>query len=97
MRTIRYLTLAETEIDDAVFWYQKSSQDQSLKFLAELQRALHVVLTHPFIGLEITPGVHRYRLKRFPYTLIYRPKRDSIVVIALAHQQREPNYWLDRY
>jgi len=97
MRTIRYLTLAETEIDEAVFWYQKNSQDQSLKFRAELQRALQVILTHPLVGLEITPGVHRYRLKRFPYTLICGPENNSIVVIALAHQRREANYWLDRF
>jgi hypothetical protein len=42
MQNIRFLTLAETEIDDAVFWYQKQSADESLKFKAELNRAFQV-------------------------------------------------------
>jgi plasmid stabilization system protein ParE len=66
---IRFLTLAETEIDDAVFWYQKQSVDESLNFLAELNRALQVILTYPFIAAEVEPGIHSFLFRRFPYSL----------------------------
>jgi plasmid stabilization system protein ParE len=96
MLHVRFLTLAETEVDDAVFWYQKRSADQSLKFLAELDRALNVVLTYPFIAAEIEPNIHRFLLRGFPYSLIYGVDDDLIIVIAVAHQSREPRYWADR-
>jgi hypothetical protein len=33
---VRFLTMAETEVDNAVSWYQEHSEDQSLNFLNEL-------------------------------------------------------------
>jgi hypothetical protein len=30
---IRFLTIAEIEVDEAVSWYQKQSEDQDLDFL----------------------------------------------------------------
>ncbi len=40
---IRFLTIAETEVDNAVSWYQEQTEDQSLNFLNELHRALQVI------------------------------------------------------
>jgi len=34
---IRFLTMAETEVDNAVSWYQEQTEDQSLNFLNELE------------------------------------------------------------
>ena len=43
MMDVRFLTLAETEIDNAVSWYQEQSEDQSLNFLDELDSAVRLV------------------------------------------------------
>jgi len=37
---IRFLTMAETEVDEAVSWYQEQSEDEGLRFLDELDRAV---------------------------------------------------------
>lgn len=96
MPNIRFLTLAETEVDDAVFWYQKHSEDESLNFLAELNRAFLLISTHPQVAPQIRPGIHSLSLRRFPYSLIYGLDNNLIVVIAVAHQRRKPQYWVDR-
>jgi len=36
---IRFLTLAQQEVDDAVFWYHNQAEDTSQEFLDELDRA----------------------------------------------------------
>lgn len=41
-------------------------------------------------------GVRYYPLARFPFLLPYAASGDSIVVLAVAHQGREPGYWTDR-
>ncbi len=34
-------------------------------------------------------------LHKFPYKLLYALEHDHIVVIAVAHQHRKPDYWAD--
>ena len=93
---IRFLTIAEIEVDEAVSWYQKQSEDQDLNFLDELVRAISVITAYPLIAAEIEPDIRIYFLNRFPYSLIYGIEDNGIVIIALAHQSREPGYWADR-
>ena len=96
MMNIRFLIMAETEVDEAVSWYQEQSEDESLKFLDELDRAIRVVAAYPLIAAEIEPDIRSFFLRIFPYSLIYGIDEDAIVVIAVAHQSREPRYWADR-
>jgi hypothetical protein len=41
-------------------------------------------------------GTRRFLLKRFPCSVIYRADDTRIVVIAVAHAQRRPDYWRRR-
>jgi plasmid stabilization system protein ParE len=93
---IRFLTIAEIEIDEAVSWYQKQSEDQDLNFLDELARAFRVITAYPLIAAEIEQDIRIFFLNRFPYSVIYGIEGDVIVIIALAHQSREPRYWMAR-
>jgi toxin ParE1/3/4 len=45
---------------------------------------------------EIEPGVPRYRIDRFKYSLVYRVFSDRVQIIAVAHLSREPGYWVNR-
>jgi mRNA-degrading endonuclease RelE of RelBE toxin-antitoxin system len=40
--------------------------------------------------------VRRCRLRRFPYGLIYAIDRGDILIVAVAHAHRRPDYWRDR-
>ena len=93
---IRFLTMAETEVDNAVSWYQEQTEDQSLNFLNELDHAVQVVKAYPALANEIEPGVRRVLFHQFPYFLIYGIDEDTIVVIAVAHDHRKPRYWAER-
>lgn len=93
---VRFLTIAEAEVNKAVSWYQEQTEDQSLNFLAELDRAVRVITLYPLLGFQIEPDICRFLFRRFPYSLIYGIDNDTIVVIAVAHDHREPRYWTDR-
>jgi hypothetical protein len=41
-------------------------------------------------------GVRRCRLSRFQYGLIYTVENGDILVLAVAHLHRRPDYWRDR-
>ncbi len=36
------------------------------------------------------------KVESFPYTLRYAVRGDLIVVVAVSHQHRAPDYWVDR-
>jgi plasmid stabilization system protein ParE len=95
---IRFLALAETEIDDAADWYavQDDGDQLSDDFLRELDRVVRLVHERPQAWTEIEPGVRRMVLRRFSYALIYVIKPQEILVLAVAHHSREPGYWQGR-
>jgi toxin ParE2 len=51
------------------------------------------IAERPRAWLPLGDGVRRFRLGRFPYGLIYVVEADEIVVLAVAHLHRKPNYW----
>jgi len=93
---IRFLTLAQQEVDDAVFWYSNQAEGASLEFLDGLDRAVRLVKSYPLAFTEIEPEIRRCLLARFPYALIYGIEPQTIVVIAVSHLHRHPGYWADR-
>jgi len=93
---VRFLTLAQREVDDAVAWYDGQAAGLGQEFLDELDRAVRRAVAFPMSCPEIDPGIRRCLLARFPYGLIYGVDGETIVVIAVAHLHREPRYWVDR-
>ena len=93
---VRFLKPAQSELDDAVAWYNEQAAGLGVEFLDELDRAIRRTLTHPFSCQEIEPGLRRCLLARFPYGLVYGVEGDTVVVVAVAHLHREPRYWSDR-
>ena len=96
MINIRFLILADQEVDNAVLWFEEQSEGLSRDFLDELDRAVRLVRTYPLVATQIEPEIRRFLFARFPYSLIYGIDRETIVVIAVAHQHQEPRYWADR-
>jgi plasmid stabilization system protein ParE len=94
--TIRFLLIAQRELDDAYLWYEKQSPDLGIEFLDEIDRAIHRIKAYPLSCAEFSAGVRRVLVKRFPYGLIYGLDGETIVIIAVAHLHREPYYWMNR-
>jgi len=93
---IRFLHLAQRELDDAVAWYDARGEGLGKEFLDELDRAIRRIKTFPFSSTEVEPGIRRCLLSRFPYALIYGIEEDLIVIIAVSHLHQKPRYWVDR-
>lgn len=88
---------AEQELLDATRWYLADGGPAvAEQFEWAVQRALRLLGFMPRLGTPSYPGVRTWPLKDYPYTLVYRVKSDVISVIAVAHQSREPGYWVGR-
>lgn len=98
---VRMLDLAQQEARAAALWYERRQTGLGRRFSQALQDALLAIEQRPtsFPHLETVPPdvpIRRAIAKRFPYLEIFEMRADEIVVLAVAHAKRRPNYWIRR-
>jgi 16S rRNA G527 N7-methylase RsmG len=54
---VRFLTLAQQELDNAVAWYNEQAEGLGQEFLDELDRVVRRVLSFPLYCPEIEVGI----------------------------------------
>ena len=94
--TVRLLEVAEIELDQAIRWYAAQAPGLGDAFLIEVLSAADRISHFPDAWQRLDEGVRRCRLSRFPFGLIYAVEDGDILVLAVAHLHREPDYWRDR-
>jgi plasmid stabilization system protein ParE len=87
---------ADAEVTEAALYYGMQAESFGLSFLEELDAALERIEAHPKATLLVGREVRRAILRRFPFSVLYVIEPDRIRILAVAHQKRRPNYWLDR-
>jgi hypothetical protein len=48
------------------------------------------------LGAEIRPGVRKLSVRTFRYAIIYAIDDRGVLVLAVAHGSRRPDYWTGR-
>jgi toxin ParE1/3/4 len=95
MRLI-YHPLAEAELIKAGIFYQIRSQDLCQRFLRAFETAIDEILQNPDRWMIIENEVRCHTMKRFPYSIYYRIEANELLVVAIAHHSRHPEYWRHR-
>jgi plasmid stabilization system protein ParE len=98
---LRILAEAEAEIEAARCSLNRQSRTLGSRFLDDLAERLAAIAENPlrFPKLETLPGDQPYRralLTAFRYAVVFEVHDNTIVVVAVAHTSRAPNYWLER-
>ena len=93
MTAYRFLWPAEEEMTEAAVFYEIASAGLGGDFLDDVQRTVNRLSTYPYAGESIDLNLRRALLHRFPFSLIYAIEADSIVIVAVAHHGRDPEYW----
>ncbi|WP_201447887.1 type II toxin-antitoxin system RelE/ParE family toxin [Calothrix sp. PCC 7507] len=50
----------------------------------------------PQAWTQLSKNTRRCRIASFPYGIIYAIKEQQILIVAIMHLQRQPNYWTNR-
>jgi plasmid stabilization system protein ParE len=93
---VRVLEVAEKELDEAVSYYNNQVAGRGDAFLLEAVAAIERIRQFPDAWHPLGENVRRCRLRRFPYGLIYHADETGVLVVAVAHTHRRPEYWRDR-
>ena len=94
MKKIVFHRDAKRETQEAYKWYEERAVGLGAKFIQALDRTLLKISENPEGFHPIRNPIRQALLKRFPYSLKEEP--DSIVVIAVFHQSRDPETWKSR-
>jgi len=84
------------ELKSAVEWYLERSETAADEFVAEVDRAITLVIESPRRWPIGEDNTRRYVLQRFPFAIIYREKDSVAQILAFAHGHRRPGYWKER-
>jgi plasmid stabilization system protein ParE len=90
---LRFSILAEAEIQAAADYYEIQDAGLGLRFVEELNRAIKLILQFPNAWSPLSKRSRRCPLRRFPYHVIYSVQQDTVMIVTVVHQRRDPEKW----
>jgi plasmid stabilization system protein ParE len=93
MTVVRFLEPAEAELEETIDYLDQQSSGLGDRFRREVEASVARIRDHPLIGAPLTRRAHKLRVRRFQHNIIYGIVDESIVIIAIAHHKRRPQYW----
>ena len=96
-RPIRFDPAAQRELNEAADFYDAEDPGLGLAFLDAAERAFEQIQAFPESSPISLAPVRTKVLSAFPFSVIYWVTDDEvIIVLALAHHRRRPEYWRGR-
>ena len=93
---VEYLDAALDDAASAVEWYAERSATAAQGLADEIDTAIDAIERLPDAWPAYDNGTHRYLLRRYPFSVVYRIEPSRILVVAVAHAHRRPGYWRRR-
>jgi len=96
MMRVIFTRIARQELEDAARYYELEYSGLGRRFKEEVRKAALRIAEYPKAWSIERGEVRKCLLHKFPYKLMYSVEEDHIIVIAVAHQHRKPDYWVGR-
>ena len=94
--TYDFLPEAQMEFWEAAERYESKEAGLGVRFRAEVAHVIERIAADPCLWRERPGGYRRVNCPVFPYHIAYFIRGEKIVVAAVAHGHRKPNYWKKR-
>lgn len=94
--SVRFHPKASEELEAAASNYEKKRSGLGSLFLAEAKKCRDRVIELPGGAREVRDSIRRRPIHGFPYFLYNAVEETEILVIAVAHKRRRPEYWEKR-
>lgn len=83
---------ATLEIEESKEYYNLQKESLGDEFKSDVKNAIKSIAKLPNLYPNITPTIKRCLLHRFPFSIFYNLKEDTVLILAVAHQHRKPKY-----
>ena len=96
LKPLRFTEEARHEFLAEVSYYNEIEPGLGERFASSVEEAAARAVGFPQSGSPFASNTRRVFTKGFPFSIIYRPQQDEIVVFAVAHHAQKPGYWRSR-
>ena len=90
---LRFLPAAREELDSAASYLHDRVAGLGNEFLDDAEKTGELVCQFSQIGRRLDSMHREIPLQRFAYKLIYRIRDGEVIIVAVAHKRRRPDYW----
>ena len=92
---------AAAEFDTAVRWYEQQEPGIGLALIDRAQEARQIIADWPDAATTFAIAndgtvIRSIAVRGYPHRIVYTVEPEAILIIAYAHERREPGYWLHR-
>ena len=87
---------AEQDLRDAFSWYESHKPGLGFDFKHCVEEVLSRLTRTPYIYPKVYKQVKRAFIKRFPFGIFYVVEENRVVILAVLHARRNPEYWKKR-
>jgi plasmid stabilization system protein ParE len=101
-RPVRFHPLAEADLAEAWSWYEERQPGLGDQLVRAVRTALDMAARWPSSGTPVIEDhdgevvERRITTSGFPYAVRYRTIDEAIVVMAVYHQRRRPDFGAER-
>ena len=93
----RYHPLARRELLKAARRYETERSGLGNDFLNAISDTIKTVTSAPYMWPVIRGRMRRRTLtSKFPFSVIYTVVEGKVLIVAVAHQSRDEDYWASR-
>jgi plasmid stabilization system protein ParE len=93
---VQYHEAAEQELLSEIGYLELRGSGLGHRFFDEVRRTENLLVRFPQSAEEILPGIRKRPLRKFRYSIIYSVEKDELLILAVAHHSRRPEYWVGR-
>lgn len=90
-----FSSLAKLELDDAIAFYELEHSGLGIDFKEEIKKNIERIKKFPQAAPIERGEIRKSLMHKFPYKILYSIESDHIFIVAIAHQHRKPDYWVD--
>jgi hypothetical protein len=96
MKPVKHHRHAESELVESARYYESRRKFLGDNFLDLVDEALTAIRANPVWGRPGEYTTRSWKVRRFPFRLVYLEQPNRIWIVAVAHLSRKPDYWSKR-
>jgi len=87
---------AQLEFEQAIEYYESCQEGLGYDFAIQVYDTIQNIVDFPDTWPELQSGIRRCLARHFPYGIIYSIEPAGILILAIMHLHRSPDYWKSR-
>jgi plasmid stabilization system protein ParE len=95
-KTIEFTSGARADFDESFDWYAERSERAAVGFAEAADDAITKIVENSSRFARTIRGCQDCSLKRYPFRVVFQMTEEPVLIVAIAHAKRRPNYWQHR-